>query len=93
MLVIAEGARFPELTEIYRSVAIAPVLRLVRIHAARAERRGEVRSDALSRLPMLLAAPVVTGALWNSLFGRDDPLDIAALFGGYLDLLFTPQDP
>lgn len=85
-LVVAEGERLPELTAVYRMVAVEPVLRLVRIYAARAERRGELHSDAIWRLPVLAVAPVVLGALWNNLFGRDDPLDVAVLFEGFLDL-------
>lgn len=88
-LVIAEGARFPELASVYRAVAIDPVLRLVRIYAARAERRGEIRSDAITRLPVLLAAPVVLGAVWNNLFDQDNQLDVAKLFDSYLELVFS----
>lgn len=91
-LVMAEGPRFPELADVYRTVGIAPVLRLVRLYAARAERRGELRSDALSRLPMLLVAPAVLAALWNNLFGRTEPLDVAAAFEAYVDLVFGGPD-
>ena len=87
-LVIAEGPRFPELAEIYRAVAIDPVLRLVRVYAKRAEQRGEIRPDTISRLPVLLVAPVILGAVWNNLFGRDDPLDVAAMLESYLLLVF-----
>lgn len=91
-LVIAEGPRFPELAEIYRAVAIDPVLRLVRIYAKRAERRGELCPDTISRLPVLLIAPVILGAVWNNLFGRDDPLDVAAMLESYLLLVFGAPD-
>jgi TetR/AcrR family transcriptional regulator, regulator of autoinduction and epiphytic fitness len=88
-LVASEGTRFPELARAYRSVAIEPVLRLVRIIARRAERRGELRSDALSRMPMLLVAPAVITTLWNSIFAAAEPLDVADVFEAYLDLLFS----
>lgn len=91
-LVMAEGPRFPELADIYRTVAIAPVLRLVRLYAARAERRGELRSNALSRLPLLLVAPAVLAALWNNLFGRTEPLDVAAAFEAFVGLIFGGPD-
>lgn len=88
-LVIAEGARFPELADVYRTVAINPVIRLVRMYARRAERRGEIASNAVTRFPALLIAPVVTGAIWNNLFGRDEPLDVAAMLDDHLRLLFS----
>ena len=92
-LVVAEAPRFPELADIYRDVAIMPVLRLVRLYSARAERRGELRSDALSRLPILLVAPAVLAALWNNFFGRAKPLDVAAVFEAYVGLVFEGSDP
>lgn len=88
-LVIAEGARFPELADIYRAVAIDPVLRLVRVYAKRAERRGELHADSISRLPVLFVAPVVLGAVWNNLFGRNDPLDVSEVLDNYLTLVFA----
>ena len=90
--VIAEGPRFPELAEIYRAVAIDPVIRLVRVYAKRAERRGELRPDTISRLPVLLVAPVILGAIWNNLFSRDDPFDLAEVLESYLNLLFGAPD-
>ena len=92
-LVIApKDPRFPELADIYRNVAIDPVLRVVRVYARRAERRGELRPDTISRLPVLLVAPVILGAIWNNLFGRDEPLDLAAMLESYLLLVFGGQD-
>ena len=88
-LVIAEGARFPELADVYRTVAINPVIRLVRMYARRAERRGEIASNVIARFPVLFVAPVVTGAIWNNLFGRNDPLDIAVIFDQHLRMLFA----
>ncbi|MCW4116865.1 TetR/AcrR family transcriptional regulator [Aurantimonas sp. MSK8Z-1] len=89
-LMAREGPQFPAVADTYHETVIVPVLRLVRIYARRAERRGEVRSDALSRLPIIFVAPAILSALWNNLFGRASPLDVAAVFEGYLDLLFGP---
>ena len=87
-VVMTEGPRFPDLVRAYREIVIAPVLRLVRLLAARAERRGELRTDALTRLPMLLVAPAVVTALWNFVFAGDEPLDMATVAAAYLDLVF-----
>jgi AcrR family transcriptional regulator len=91
-LVVTEGARFPELASVYRQIAIEPVLRLVRLYARRAERLGEMQSDSLSRLPILLAAPVVVATLWNGLFVDDEQLDAAAVFAAWLDLVFERNE-
>ncbi len=92
-VVMTEGPRFPDLTRTYREIVIAPVLRLVRLLATRAERRGELRTDALTRLPMLLVAPAVVTALWNLVFAGDEPLDMAAVAAAYLDLVFERPVP
>ncbi|MET0403653.1 MAG: TetR/AcrR family transcriptional regulator [Cystobacter sp.] len=88
-LVMAEGPHFPELAETYRRVAIDPVLRWIRVLAKRARARGELRSDALSRLPMLLVAPAILSVFWNGLFAASEPLDVSVVFESYLELLFT----
>ena len=90
-LIATEGPRFPELAETYRRVAIDPVLRIIRLYACRAERRGELKREALSRMPILLAAPVVISALWNGLFGSDEQLDVATVFEAWLDIVFASE--
>lgn len=90
-LVIAEGGRFPALAEMYRRLVIEPGTEAVRRLAERAVARGELASDALARYPQLLAAPGVMATVWNGLYGADRPLDTAAVFEAYLDLVFPPR--
>ncbi len=90
LLVASEGSRLPEVANTYRQVMIEPVLRMIRLHARRAERRGELRGGLLSEQPLLMVAPVVVTTLWNSLFAGPEALDVAAVFETYLDLLFKP---
>ena len=66
------------------------MLRVIGLYARRAERRGELRGGILSGQPLLLIAPVIVATLWNNLFAGPEPLDIAATFEAYLDLLFNP---
>ncbi len=89
-LVMSEGARFPVIASAYRRVAVEPLLRLVRVHARRARRRGELRSDALERAPILLVAPTVLAALGNGVF-PDGAFDVEAAFQATLDALFEPD--
>ena len=91
-LVIAEGSRFPELADIYRAVAIDPVLRLIRVYARRAEARGELPRGTIADQPVLLAAPMVLGAVWNNLFGRHDPVDVASMLDDFLKLAIGHGD-
>lgn len=88
-LVITKGARFPALANIYRCLFLEPLSEIVRQLAQRALDSGELASDALARLPLLLAAPAPPAAVWNGHFGAE-PLNAAALFEAYLDLVFGP---
>src|SRR5215471_10770131 len=87
-LVIAEGPRFPKLAEFYYREVISRVIAAVRALLRRAAERGEITADALARFPQLLVAPGLTAIVWNGLFDRFEPLDVAALMRTHLDLLF-----
>jgi TetR/AcrR family transcriptional regulator, regulator of autoinduction and epiphytic fitness len=86
-LILTEGQRFPEVLAAYRKVALDPVLAAARRIGSRARARGEIGSDALERLPMLLLAPGLLVSIWNHMFPGEalDPLDV---FTSYFDLLF-----
>jgi AcrR family transcriptional regulator len=86
-LVISEGPRFPQIADLYYREVLGRILPALRALLARAHARGELRSDAIVRYPQLLAAPGIVAIVWNSLFGRHDPLDVRALMRANLDLL------
>jgi AcrR family transcriptional regulator len=88
-LVITEGARFPQLAEIYYRVVIKRALAAVRGMVQRAIDRGEVHGDALKRFPQLLVAPGLVAVVWQALFARFEPLDVAAMMRAHIDLLFA----
>ncbi len=87
-LIIAEGARFPELAEFYYREVIARVLPPVRERLRLAVQRGELAHDALARFPQLLVAPGLMAIIWSGLFERFAPLDVRALMRAHLELLF-----
>lgn len=91
-LILSEGQRFPEVLAVYRKVALDPVLAAARRIGVRALSRGEIRNDALERLPMLLLAPGVLVTLWNHIF-PEEALEPADLFRSYLGLLFADGYP
>ena len=92
-LIIAEGPRFPKLAEFYYREVIARVTAVVRGLLRRAAARGEIGADALARFPQLLVAPGLVAIVWNGLFDRFEPLDVAALMRAHLDLLFGERRP
>ncbi|WP_245267467.1 MULTISPECIES: TetR/AcrR family transcriptional regulator [unclassified Methylosinus] len=87
-LVLVEGARFPEMTEIYRRAMFEPLLKQIRDLAATARARGELRRPELEDYPHLLIAPIWFAIIHNGLLDRAHPLDIGDLFEAHLDLVF-----
>ncbi len=87
-LMISEGPRFPALAEFYYREVLARLLKALRGMLRNAYERGELKSDALVRFPMLLGAPGIIAIVWSGLFDRFEPLDVRAMMRAYLDNLF-----
>lgn len=85
-LIIAEGSRFPTLAAIHRRLVIEPMMEVVLKAVS-----GHDRLEPIARFPQLLGAPVVMAAVWNGLWSAGAPLDPAAMFTAFLDLVFGPQ--
>jgi AcrR family transcriptional regulator len=90
-LMIAEGPRFPKLAEFYYHEVIENVLGALRGLLERAVARGEVKYAGIARFPHLLVAPGVVAIVWNGLFDRFAPLDVAALMRAHLDLVLGEE--
>lgn len=87
-LILAEGARFPLLAEVYRQEVYHPLLAHIRRCAERAIDRGEPGGEILARHPHLLLAPLWVGMVNNGVIAPQHPVDIGALFEASLSLIF-----
>ena len=87
-LVLTEGQRFPQLGEFHYHHVVKRAIAAMRALLEAAHRRGELRNDALVRFPQLVVAPCMMAIVWSGLFDRFAPLDVAALMGAHLDLIF-----
>jgi AcrR family transcriptional regulator len=90
-LIITEGARFPQLAQIYYREVISRALPFVRAGLKRAYERGELKNDALVRFPQLLIAPGLMAVIWDALFSRFEPMDVAALMRAHLDMILGEE--
>jgi AcrR family transcriptional regulator len=86
-LIIAEGPRFPRIAEFYYRNVVGRIMPLVAKLAERAAKRGEIASDAVARYPQLVAAPLLMTVIWDGLFAKIDPLDVAGLLRTHRELL------
>jgi hypothetical protein len=84
-IIIAEGERFPALTELYYTETISKGRALLEQIVARGIARGEVRQGAAANLPLVLVAPALMAAIWRMTFDRYAHIDI--VFNG----LLTPE--
>ena len=87
-LIMTEGPRFPQLAEFHYHNVVKRAIAAMRALLEAAYRRGELRNDALVRFPQLIIAPGMMALVWSGLFDRFAPLDVAALMGAHLDLIF-----
>ncbi len=88
-MVIAEGARFPAIAEIYRRDVIDPLLQKVKRLAMAARKSGELENDRLVKNPYLLLAPIWAGIVINKFLDRAHPVNIGELFEMQLDAVFA----
>jgi AcrR family transcriptional regulator len=86
-LIIAEGPRFPAIANFYYREVVARGLALMRNVATEAVARGEFSSDAAARFPQLIVAPLLLAVIWDGLFSKIEPLDVAGLLAAHCDLL------
>ncbi|MFV0281495.1 MAG: TetR/AcrR family transcriptional regulator [Rhodoblastus sp.] len=91
-LVIAEGGRFPAISEFYHREIVSRGLPLIANAAARAHARGEISSDMLVRFPQIVIAPLLTAGVWRCLFEPYQPLDAPGMLSAYRDMLLAPAN-
>jgi AcrR family transcriptional regulator len=91
-LIMTEGPRFPQLAEFHYHHIVKRAIAAMRALLEAAHRRGELPNDALVRFPQLVIAPGMMAIVWSGLFDRFAALDVAALMGAHLDLIFGTGD-
>ncbi|MCB0925338.1 MAG: TetR/AcrR family transcriptional regulator [Mycobacterium sp.] len=92
-LVMTEGREAPEIARLHRERVLDPLAAQIQRWAQIAADRGEVDSDALQRIPLLLLSPAILATLWNGLY-PENPINAANAFEGFVDLAFgVPPDP
>ena len=86
-LLISEGGRFPQLTDIYHREIIVPGMKALRHVLRKGVASGEFRETAATEFPQILAAPAVLAILWRVLHGERYRLDFDAYMKAHLDFV------
>jgi AcrR family transcriptional regulator len=88
-IIIAEGERFPALTELYYTETISKGRALLEQIVARGIARGEVRQGAAANLPLVLVAPALMAAIWRMTFDRYAHISSEAFLNAHIDIVFN----
>jgi AcrR family transcriptional regulator len=86
-IIIAEGERFPHISEAYYRQTVAKGRALLETVVRTGVARGEFRDDAAAKLPIILAAPAVMAAVWRMTFDRFAPIPPQDFLAAHLDLI------
>ena len=87
-LLVAEGARHPDLVDYYWENVVGPGLAAIRRFLERGVARGEFRRSAVNDLPQLFLAPVMLSIVWKILFPTR-ALDTDRLIEAQLEMLLA----
>ncbi len=87
-LIISEGTRFPALADFYYNEVIAHGIAGMRKLIEYGIARGEIRNPRVVEFPQLMVAPLVVSVIWQGMFARHEPLDVAAMLKVHFDLIF-----
>lgn len=88
-IIISEGNKFPELTELYYRETTSKGLDLIRRIVARGVERGEFRRGPASEMPEVIIGPAVMAAVWQTTFQQYAPLDAERFAAAHIDLVLN----
>ncbi|MEX2122254.1 MAG: TetR/AcrR family transcriptional regulator [Woeseia sp.] len=95
-LMIAEGAKHPDLAAWYQDNVVAHGLAALRELIERGVQNGEFRKSALQEFPHMIVAPVMFAMVWSLVFDPRHKLDsdrfIESHIGLILDAIKLPAD-
>lgn len=86
-LLIAEGERFPELSEIYYREIIMPGASAIGLVVEKGIASGEFSATKVKGFPQILAAPAILAVVWTLLLGKRHALDLEAYREAHLDFV------
>ena len=87
-IMIAEGHRFPAITELYYRETVSRGLGFLERIAKRGIERGEFRPSALTDLPMIMLSPAIMATVWKLTFDAYHPIETEKFLEAHTEMLF-----
>ncbi len=88
-VIIADGSRFPKISEAYYRRILSKGRALLSRIVERGVARGEFRAGAAADLPMVAIAPALMAAIWRMTFERFDLIPPERFLAAHLDLVLN----
>lgn len=88
-ILIAEGERFPQLTELYHREILSGAQLMIKKLIQRGIDEGEFRDTPAKNFPHLIVGPVVLSSVWKMIFDKYDPLDLEKLADAHVEFLMS----
>ncbi len=88
-IMVGEGQRFPELTELYHREIITKGRRIMTWIIKKGVDAGEFRKGPASSQPTIMMAPALMAAIWQITFERHEHLSLEDFQQAHLDLLLN----
>jgi AcrR family transcriptional regulator len=86
-LLIAEGGKFPQLSDIFYREIIEPGVSALRQVLERGEASGEFRKTKVKDFPQILVAPGVLAVMWNLILGARYQLDLDSYMSAHREFV------
>jgi AcrR family transcriptional regulator len=88
-LILTEGPKFPELSEVYYQDVLARGVEAVQRIVQRGVASGEFRASAATLQPQMVHGAAIMAALWTMVFGERHKLDLEDCLRSQIDLLLN----
>ena len=86
-LLIAEGGKFPQLSDIFYREIIEPGVTALRQVLEKGEASGEFRKSKVKDFPQILVAPGVLAVVWNLILGAHYRLDLDSYMSAHREFM------
>lgn len=85
-IIIAEGARFPDIPANYYRDSISKGMALIERIVQRGIERGEFQDGPMSKTPSIIMGPAIFAAVWKMTFEPVAPLDLETFMEAHVDM-------
>lgn len=88
-ILIAEGHRFPHLTNFYYNDFLSKAEEMIMQIIKRGMKSGEFRDSPVQKNPKIIMGPAIMASIWKMSFDTASPIDLNAFADAHVDLILN----